>query len=96
MLRLAKIIIARHIVRSPTKLTPEYLTKRGWIEQDGYFFEPGLKDRDRISISFDQNTYRVWHSNKLTFIAMESSVEWFDIYYLMAHPDNGRYELANV
>jgi len=55
-----------------------------------------MKDRDLITIQFESHYYRVWHSSKLTFIALESSVEWFELYYLLAHGDNGRYELAGI
>jgi len=27
---------------------------------------------------------------------LESTVEWFELYYLLAHGDNGRYKLAGI
>jgi len=75
---------------------PEYLLKKGWIEQDGYYIEPNMKDRDLVSISFEAHYYHVWHSSKRTFIALESTIEWFESYYLIIHGDNGRYQLAGI
>jgi len=89
-------VIAVRLVNSTTQLTPQYLLERGWIEKDGCYSEPNMKDRDLITIQFENHYYRVWRSSKLTFIALESSVEWFEMYYLLAHPDNGRYEYAGV
>ena len=89
-------VIAKRIVKDSNLLTPQYLLERGWVEKDGYYTEPNMKDRDLITIQFESHYYRVWHSSKLTFIALESSVEWFELYYLLAHGDNGRYELAGI
>lgn len=94
--KLAKKFISINIVHYGTQLTPKYLIERGWAEEDGYYIEPNIKDRDRISISFEHHYYRVWHSDKRTFIALESTIEWFELYYLLAHKDNGRYKLAGV
>ena len=96
LFRIAKKVIAINIVKYGTPLIPQYLIERGWIEENGYYIEPNLKNRDRISISFDHNYYRVWRSETRTFIALESTVEWFELYYLLAHDDNGRYELAGI
>ena len=92
----AKKFLAKRLVYSSNRLTPEYLIERGWVEQDGYYIEPNIKDRDRISISFESHYYRVWHSDKRTFFALESTIEWFELYYLLAHGDNGRYKLAGI
>jgi hypothetical protein len=89
-------IIAKNIVKYGNQLTPEYLLKRGWIEKDGYYVEKSMKDRDLISISFEANYYRVWHSSRRTFIALESTIEWFENYYLIIHGDNGIYKLAGI
>lgn len=89
-------VIAVRLVNSTTQLTPQYLLERGWVEKDGLYFEPNMKKRDLITIQFENHYYRVWHSSNLTFIALESSVEWFEMYYLLAHPDNGRYKLAGI
>lgn len=94
LFKLAKKIIAINIVKYGTQLTAQYLIERGWVERDGYYIEPNVKDRDRISISFGHHYYRVYHSEKRIFFAIENTVEWFELYYLLAHGDNGRYELA--
>ena len=99
--KLAMTFIAKRFVHSNNKLTPEYLLSKGWVMQEGIrdtvmYVEPNMKDRDRILISFENHYYRVWHSKSETFIALESSVEWFEMYYLIIHPDNGRYKLAGI
>lgn len=88
LFNIAKRIIIKRISNSKTKLTPQYLIDRGWVQYCDYFIEPNIKDRDRISIQFECYGYRVWHSEKMIFIASERSVEWFELYYLLAHPDN--------
>ena len=90
-------IVALNLVRYKTILTPEYLLNKGWIEKDGFYFEPGIKDKYKISIKFDEVCswcYNVYYGKNHTCIASESSVEWFENYYLLAHGDNGRYKLA--
>lgn len=100
--KLAMTFIAKRLVHSSNKLTISYLISNGWVtEYDEvrkkiFFTEPNIKDRDRVSIEFDGNGYRVWHSEKITFIASETSLEWFEMYYLLIHPDNGRYKLAGI
>ena len=89
-------IIAFNLVKYGNQLTPDYLLKRGWIEQDGYYFEPNMKDRDVIKIRFEKHWYYVTHSSKKTYIATESTIEWFENYFLLAHGDNGRFELVGI
>lgn len=89
-------VIAINIVKYGNQLTPEYLLNKGWIEKDGYYIEPNMKDRDLVSISFEAHYYLVWHSSKRTFIALERTIEWFENYYLIIHGDNGRYQLAGI
>lgn len=94
--KLALKAIANKIVRYPTQLTPEYLKAKGWVQDEWGWVEPNIKDRDRITITFQDHYYRVWHSEKRTFIALESSVEWFEAYYLIIHGNNGRFELSGI
>ena len=89
-------VIAINIVKHGNQLTPDYLLKRGWVEKDGYYVEPNMKDRDLILIQFESHYYRVWNSEHHTFIALESTIEWFEAYYLIIHPHNGRFELAGI
>ena len=96
LFRKAVKVIAINIVKHGNKLTTKYLLDRGWIEKDGYYIEPCIKDRDLISIKFESNYYRVWHSSKRTFIATERTIEWFESYYLIINSENGRYDLAGI
>jgi hypothetical protein len=94
--RLALKLIANRIVWGNNHLTPKYLTDRGWVKEGDFYVEPNMKDRDGIWLQFENHYFRVWHGKEKTFIALESKVEWFENYYLLAHGDNGRYELAGV
>ena len=99
--KLVMIFIAKRLVHSNNRLTPEYLLSKGWVMQEGVgdrviYTELGIKDRDRITIAFSGNGFIVWHSDKLTFIAAETTLEWFEIYWLIIHPDNGRYKLSGL
>ena len=51
-------IVALNLVRYNTKLTPEYLLNKGWVEKDGFYFEPGIKDKYKISIKFSTKLSR--------------------------------------
>ena len=94
--RLAIKVIARRIVLKDNLLTPEYLKNNGWIKENNSWIEPNIKERDKIWIDFESHYFRVYHGNNKTFIALESKIEWFEMYYLLAHSDNGRYELAGI
>jgi hypothetical protein len=93
---LAVKLIANRIVHGQNQLTPKYLMDRGWVEEEGFFVESNIKDRDKIWIKFENHYFRIWHGKERTFIGLESKVEWFENYYLLAHGDNGRYQLAGV
>lgn len=94
--KLAVKLIANRIVHGLNRLTPEYLQNKGWIQEGKYWVEPNIKDRDKIWVQFEYHYYKVWYGGDRTFIALESSLEWFENYYLLAHGDNGRYDLAGV
>jgi|GEM_PF-2045362 len=79
--------VAKTIIKSENLLTPEDLIQDGWILQDGYYIEKGIKDRDRISVKFQDHYYRVFHSANRTFVALESSKEWFYTYYLAIYSE---------
>jgi hypothetical protein len=89
-------LIANRIVHCQNQLTPEYLKSKGWVEESGYWVEPGKKSRDKIWIQFEHHYYRVFHGAERTFIALESKIEWFEVYYLLSHGDHGRYKLAGI
>lgn len=94
--RLALKLIANRIVHGQNPLTPEYLKSKGWVEENGFWVELNIKERDKIWIQFEHHYFRIWHGKERTFIALESKLEWFESYYLLAHGDNGRYDLAGV
>lgn len=89
-------IIANKIVHHPTPLRPKYLTDRGYVEENGFYFDPNVKDANRIWIEFENHYYRVYHGTYRVFITLESTQEWYEIYFLTIHSDNGRYDLASV
>ena len=90
-------LFANRIVWHPTILTEDYLLSKGWIKGfDGMYYEPNLKKRDVIYIQIEGNYYTVFHSINKTYITTENSIEWFEMYYMLIHGDNGRYVLANV
>ncbi len=86
--------VIKFVNNGDRKLTGTILKERGWeaVNAHGSFYwvEPNIKDRDKIWISFENHYYKVWHGKDRTFIALESSLEWFEVYYKMIHPDNRR------
>lgn len=94
--KLATRILANRIVFSKKLLTRDYLHSKGWEAEGKYWTQKDVKDRYKIWIEFENGNYRVWHGKEKTFIALESRLEWFEIYYLMLHGDNGRFELAGI
>lgn len=88
-------VIAKRIVKEQNLLTPQFLLERGWVEKDGYYTEPDIKDRDLITIQFENHYFRVWHGVEKTFIALESKEEWFELYYLCLNSDE-RYLYAGI
>jgi hypothetical protein len=67
--------------RHATQLTSAHLLAAGWIlDHNGYFVEPFIKDRDKVWVQIEGYYYRVFHSERKTFIALECSVEWLQAY----------------
>lgn len=92
-------LFAYQIVWNGTPLTREHLLSRGFIQDENApnsYYQPNIKDRDLITVGFGEGYYIIWHSDKRTYIATEKSIEWFEMYYLLLHGDNGRYKLTNV
>lgn len=89
-------VIANRIVHGDNYLTPEYLTSKGWIQEGSFYVEPDIKDRDKIWIQFENHYFRIYHGPERTFIGLETKKEWFESYYLLAHGDNGRYQLSGA
>lgn len=88
-------VVAKRIVKEQNLLTPEYLLERGWVKEGIWYVEPEVKDRDKIWIGFENHYYMVWHGSDKTFIALESKVEWFELYYLCLNSDE-RYLYAGI
>ncbi len=86
--KIAISVIIHNIVNDKERLTPEYLESKGWTFDNGFWYETGMKDRDMIWVSFENHYYRVWHGKNKTFIALETSKKWFELYWLMSHPHN--------
>ena len=63
-----------------TQLTSFYLLKAGWVIEDGYFVEPFVKKRDKVWVQLQGHYYRVYHGEERTFISLENSVEWLQLY----------------
>lgn len=84
--KLAIKIIVKRLETSNNKLTPAYLSKKGFVRewdevrQKFYFVEENIKERDKVSIEFENRYYRVWHGKDRTFIAIKTSIEWFEMY----------------
>lgn len=89
--KIAFKIIAKRLCCNETQLTPEYLFEKGWIPEldlvrnKTFIVEPNIKDRDKVSIEFEagKSRYRVWHGKERTFIALETSIEWIEMYMLL-------------
>jgi len=75
------------VIAGGTVLTPEYLISKGFVYYEGFYFEPDVKGRDQIYIKFGNGFYHLYHSSAMTFIALEKTQEWFDMYYLLTQSD---------
>lgn len=87
--KLALKFIAKQVVNSENKLTPEYLFKNGWVSEldmttgKTFVVERNIKDRDKVWIDFEGHYYRVWHGRDKTFVALETSIEWLQLHLLL-------------
>lgn len=92
--KLAFNVVAKKIVNSTTRLTHEYLLSIGWISEfdevrgKTFYVEPNIKDRDKVSVEFENHYYRVWHGENRTFVALESSVEWLQLHLFLLDKHN--------
>jgi hypothetical protein len=103
---MAKTIIANRIVCEHNMLWPAYLLDRGWVEDidSGMFYEKSENSKQRIWVKFygiGQNQkvthyYKVFYGDNKQLIALESTVEWFEVFYMLSHGKRGRYERARV
>lgn len=87
-------LIADLLIHSDEHLTPEHLEANGWTsgfvnessdDKRIFWYQPNIKERDRVSIEFADTLayYRVFHGENRTFIALESSIEWLELYLLL-------------
>jgi hypothetical protein len=87
--RLALKLIVKQVINSSNKLTVEYLIRNGWrteydkTTEKTFYVEPNIKDRDKVSIDFENHYYRVFHGKERTFVALETSVEWLQLHLLL-------------
>jgi hypothetical protein len=86
-------VIGNTLAFSDNALTPWHLEQLGWKCDGNCWYDPLTKERDRIGIVFYNGFYMVWHGPDKTWIACESSVEWFNVFRLAVERDL-RYVLA--
>lgn len=91
-------ILIKRLVECDNKLTPEYLLSLGWVIDDyGFYYEPGIKDKHVVFIKFlSDGYYNVYLTNEKVYFTIESTIEWFEMFSLLQHPDNGRWDIINV
>lgn len=69
------------IFKKGDQLQPWHLSAAGWIvDENGFYVEPNIKGRDKVSIQFENHYFRVYHSEYRTFVALESRKEWLQLY----------------
>jgi hypothetical protein len=87
--------ILTRLVNGENYLTEDYLINKGWeFDNDGFYYEPGVKKQYSIYIKFHGGRYyAVYLTDKKIFFANECTIEWFELFYLLQHPDNGRHEI---
>lgn len=88
-------VICKRITNSNHIMTSDYLIKKGWIYDDeGYYYEDGIKDEYLIYIKFydeelPTHGYKVCIGKNKTFFSNSTTIEWFELFYLLQHRDNG-------
>lgn len=79
---------------SQNRLTAGYLISKGWVLQfdetlrKDFYVEPNVKDRDTVWVEFEAYYYRVWHGREKTFIALQTSIEWLQMYMMLMNKNN--------
>lgn len=71
------------IIKSNERINVEYLESIGFKSNGTYFVEENVKVRDKIWVELNDGYYRIFHGERKTFIALESSKYWFDVYYFL-------------
>lgn len=88
-------LLANRIVHGQNILTPEYLTAKGWVVEDGYFVQPDVVDKYKTWVKFDDNCYRVWYGEDRAFVTLAKSAAWLEL-YLLPHQRLDIFRLAGV
>ena len=92
----ALYILFLRIIKGDNYLTPDYLIDKGWVvDDDDFYYEEGVKKKFRIYIKFSdlKNGYMVYLTEEKIYLTYETKIEWFEMFYLLQHPDNGRHEI---
>lgn len=78
--RIAFAVVSKSLSNGKN-MNPQYLIDKKWVcDENGFYYEPYTKERDRIWVKFESNFYRVYHGPNKTFIALRSKVLWFENY----------------
>jgi len=88
-------IIRWRIKNDPYHLTPTNLIENDWLMDDNnYWYEPNIKERDRIWIKFGENGkyYQIYHGGDKTYMGLKSSVDWFLLYFLIMNEEKYKNE----
>ncbi len=89
--------IARRIIIGNNPLTEDFLKEKGFFHiGDSLWTQKNLKERDLIWVQLCGNYYRIFHGPQKTFISLESSKEWFELYYMMIIDEHKFYEMSGI
>jgi len=91
-------IILKRIYNFTNYLTPDYLIEKGWRydEKENYYYEHGLKSRETIYVRFNSSGfYDILIGEKKCFFGTEKTIEWFELFMLLKHRDNGFYNIID-
>ena len=78
------------IRRKGDQLLSDHLYDAGWIievqNERAFFIEPNIKGRDKIWISFENHYYRIYHGENRTFIDLQCTLQWLQVYLFLTDP----------
>lgn len=90
LLRITLKVLRWLIKRKGDQLTPDHLYRAGWVieVQNGrtFFIEPNIKGRDKVWISFENHYYRIYHGENRTFIDLQGTLQWLQVYLFLTDP----------
>ena len=90
-----KIILDR-IYSFDNVLTHDYLIYKGWVldEDTLCYYEPDVKKKEKVFIRLKKNGfYDVLLGENYSIFKTEKSIEWFELFMLLKHRDNGFYDI---